>query len=105
MWLENSYWEFLGDKSLQDTLISPTWEPIQILSCPWAQNSTTSLSLVLPVTRWLLSLSFSMSILLLAEIVANFSSSVGPGIMQAFYGFSSHTNSRFLLSQEGYKAT
>lgn len=50
MWFENSYWEFMGDKSLPNTLISPLWDPIQILRCAWAQNSTMLLSLVLPVT-------------------------------------------------------
>lgn len=68
---------------------SPTWGSIQLLTCPWAQDSTISLSFLLPVIRWLLSPSFLPVSVSFFATVANFSSSMDPGTMQAFYGFSS----------------
>lgn len=52
-----------------------------------ARNFTISLSLFLPMIRFLLSPSFLP--VSFFSIVSNFSNSLSPGIMQAFYGFSS----------------
>lgn len=88
MWVENSPWElnFWVPKGrnvyLPHVCMGPHSDPQLSMSTEFYM----SLILVLPVTRWLLPLSFSLSVLLSATVV-NFSSSMGPGVLQGFYGF------------------